>query len=301
LDVSETTDGKKQPAGAQWYEEDIQVRGCDLSLPQIKSAYRELAILTDQHGEKLLAKEIKREGESDEQLAERRKAVKEGAFKVTVSVIGFDGQTTYGESEETFDSKALPLPIKTIFFTNTTAFKRFTNGVEPDDRFGVWLHFDKPPLFDPNPLVSHPTQNHSLAILRAFDLGYYRAVQTIIGRKLKGERTWRSIIHGKFVYDIGLWFGALPYALYWVTVVMDYLTPSGGSHASFRTAVFIYGLGLALLTYRALFGYLKWAFPVNSLEENKDRATWHRRMLVGIVTSLVVGGVIAVMKMMARI
>jgi len=52
---------------------------------------------------------------------------------------------------------------------------------------------------------------------------------------------------------------------------------------------------MSLISYRALFGYIKWAFPVNILEENKDRATRHRLMLGAIMFSLIVSGVRSVM------
>lgn len=58
---------------------------------------------------------------------------------------------------------------------------------------------------------------------------------------------------------------------------------------------------LSLLTYRALFGYIKWAFPVNILEENKDRATGHRLMLGAIVSSLIVSGAKSVLGTVAGI
>jgi hypothetical protein len=123
------------------------------------------------------------------------------------------------------------------------------------------------------------------------DVTFFRAIQTIVSSKILSKKKWDSFIHWKFAYDVGLWFVAFPYALYWVTVYCDYLLPPTSPHSSFRIAFYIYGLILGLIAYRALFGYLKWAFPVNVLEENKDGATRHRLLLGGIVTSLVVSGV----------
>jgi hypothetical protein len=37
---------KEANADVQWYEDDIPIRGCQLTLPQIKAVYRELATLT---------------------------------------------------------------------------------------------------------------------------------------------------------------------------------------------------------------------------------------------------------------
>jgi hypothetical protein len=238
---------------------------------------------------------------SGDDFTKRNQFLKNDAFRITVSIIGFDGQTAYGETEDIFDSRNLPLPAKTIFFTNANSFKRHANGIEPPNRFSLSIHFDKPPLFDPSPLLSQPTPNYSRVAIRADDVGYFRAAQNIVGSKLRLNKKWYSFIHEKFAYDIGLWFIALPYSLYWITTYSDYLFPSDGRNASFRVAFYIYGLGLSLLTYRALFGYIKWAFPVNILEENKDRATRHRLMLGAIVSSLVVTGVKSVLGSMAGI
>ena len=264
-------------------------------MPQIKAVYRELATLTKKEGERIVASLVKPEDMSEEDFTKRNQLLKDDAFRITVSIIGFDGQTAYRESEDIFDSNNLPLPIKTVFFTNENSYKRHSNGEEPENRFSLWVSFDKPPLFDPNPLVSAPTPNLSKVRIWAKDVGYFRAAQNIVSNKIRSDKKWYSFIHEKFAYDIGLWFIWLPYALYWVTIYLDYFFPSDGIHASFRIGFYIYGLGSSLLIYRALFGYMKWAFPVNILEENKDPATRHRLMLGAIVLSLVVSGVQSVL------
>jgi|GEM_PF-1453753 len=278
-----------------WYEDEIPVRGCELTLPQVKAVYRELALLTRKEGETIIRLLQKSDDMNDEDFKKRNEFLQNDAFRLTVSIVGFDGQTAYGESENVFDSKNLPFPIKTIFFTNTTAFRRNADGVDPKNRFSLWLHFYKPPLFDPNPLVSDQTPNYSKVEIRADDVGYFRAVQNIVGNKLRSNKKWYWFIHEKFAYDIGLWLLALPYALYWITVYSDYFFPPEGANASFRIAFYIYGLGLSLFAYRALFGYVKWAFPVNVLEENKDSATRHRVTLGAILSSLVISAVKSVL------
>ena len=275
----------------QWYEDDIPIRGCQLTLQQIKAAYRELAILTKNEGEKIVDSIIKPEDVNEEEFKKQNEFLKDDAFRITVSIVGFDGQTTYGKTEQIFDSNNLPFPIRTIFFTNQNSFKRYANETLPPNRFLLWLHFDKPPLFDPSPVVSEPTPNASKVEISAEDVGYYRAVQKIVSSKISSNRKWYSFLHEKFSYDIGLWFIALPIALYWVTIFSDALFPPDGKLASFHIAFFIYGLGLSLLIYRALFSYIKWAFPLNILEENKDRATRHRIILGAIMFALIVSGI----------
>lgn len=289
--MSEDALSREAKADIQWYEDNIPIRGCQLTLPRIKAAYRELTELTKKEADRIVGLLVKPQDMSDEDHVKRNEFLKEDAFRLTVSIIGFDGQTVCGETEDIFDSKNLPLPIKTIFLTNTTSYKRHANNNEPPNAVYLWVHFDKPPLFDPNPLVSEPTRNQSEVILKADDVSYFRAAQSILGAKLRSSKKWYSFIHEKFAYDAGLWFIALPYALYWVTIYCDYLFPSNGKHASFRIAFYIYGLGLSLLLYRALFGYIKWAYPVNTLMENKDYATKHRIVLGAILVSLLASGV----------
>ncbi len=270
----------------QWWEDNIPIRGCQLSLPQIKAAYRELNTLTRKEGQQDVATVPKFDGETEDEFAERKNVLLDGAFRLTVSVVGFEGQTKYGETEQIFDSQNLPFPIKAVYFTNENSYKKYTNGNIPPNRFSVLLQFDKPPLFDFNSLTSEPTPNNSNVSIQACNSAYFHAIRDIANSKFKSKKKWYSFIHESFAYDVGLWFLALPYGLYWVTVYADYFLPNDGDHSSFRVAFYIYGMGISLVIYRALFGYLKWAFPVNILEENKDRATRHRVALAAIVVGI---------------
>ena len=224
----------------QWWEDHIPIRGCQLSLPQIKAAYRELNVLTRKEGEQLVANISKFDSETEYEFVERKKFLLNDAFQLTVSVAGFDGQTEYGETEQIFDSQNLPFPIKTVYFTNENSYKRHANGNVPPNRFSVLLRFDKPPLFDPSPLMSEPTPNDSSVSIQAQDTAYFRAIRDIANSKFKSKKKWYSFIHESFAYDVGLWFLALPYALYWVTVYADYFLPNDGDHSSFRVAFYIY-------------------------------------------------------------
>ena len=266
----------------QVYEAVIPVRGYELSLSIVRAAYREFVTLTKGEGRRIVGTLKKPEDISEEDFAQRNSFVEKDAFRVTVSIIGFDGQTTLDDHERIFNSKNLPMPIKTIYFTNITAFRPHANGQEPITSFQLWLHFDKPPLFDPSPLLSEPTRNGSEVIVKAHDLAYFRAAQQIVQDKLFKQRTMFSFIHEKFAYDVGLWFIAMPSALYVITSKLDQFVPSDGKFGSYRVALFIYGIGTSIIIYRTLAGYLKWAFPLNILIENKDKA-WRHRVIFGAI------------------
>ncbi len=110
----------------EWFEVDLPVRGYTLSLKQIRDVYRELQKLNAQEGERILATLAKTEGQSEEQFKGRIDELRGRAFRLTVSIIGGDENVTkYGETEGIFDSRDLPSPINTIFFTNENSFKRY--------------------------------------------------------------------------------------------------------------------------------------------------------------------------------
>ncbi len=266
-----------------WFEERIPVRGCRLSLEKIKSLYRELDAPNKAFGEQLVASLPRDTSMSDEEWESNKRFLVQDGFKLTVTVTGLRDQQLYGETIEVFDHPELPNPIKSIYFTNSTAFARHASGNDPRNMVSVLLDFDKPKVFDPNPLVSAETPNTSNVYVRAEDVSFFNAVVRAVERKLTGHKTWYAPIHRNFSYDIGLWFVALPVALYFSALYMDKLIPVGSSFELFRWPLFVYFVGLCLIAYRLLVTYAKWAFPVNVLDENNDKALAHRLALGGVL------------------
>ena len=272
----------------QWFEVDIPIRGCGTSLQTIRELYVELDTLNQREADRILGALPKLENTTADEFAENKAKLRSSAFCLTVSIVGgVDNVTKYGENATIFQSNDLPQPINTIFFTNENSYKRNANGASPPNFFRLWLNFDKPPLFDPNPLVSAPTQNASAVKLKAEDLTYFRAAQSIIKSKLS-RNLWYGAIHEKFAYDVGLWFFFLPYWLYTITIYSDKWLPTSGPYATFRVAFFIYGIGTGLFTYRFLYSYFKWAYPVNILTDNKDTATKHRVFFGVVIVAILV-------------
>ncbi|PWE30489.1 hypothetical protein DDZ14_15115 [Maritimibacter sp. 55A14] len=275
---------KRNPVS--WYEEVIPVRGCRLSLEDIKGLYRDLHSINKKFGEQTIAT-LKRDPElTNEQWDQHKSFLLDDAFCLTTTVNGLRDQKIYAESVDIFDNLDLPKPIKSIFFTNVNSFKRNANGNEPINRIEVFLDFNKPDLFDPNPLVSAATPNDSYVTVNAQEITFFNAVQKAVEKKLTTHKTWYGAIHRNFAYDIGMWFIALPVSLCFSTYYMDQMIPAGSRFELFRWPLFIYFIGLSLIFYRALTAYAKWAFPVNILEENKDRAWNHRLVLGGFATWL---------------
>tara|TARA_R110000737_G_scaffold318304_2_gene329187 strand:- start:3400 stop:4323 length:924 start_codon:yes stop_codon:yes gene_type:complete len=279
-----TVPPKRQVVG--WFEESIPIRGCNVSLIDIKTVYEELSAINRKFGEETIATLQRNTEMSDAEWTQHKAFLLQDAFCLTVSVRGERDQQLYGEDAEVFTSDSLPNPIRTIFFNNITAWRRHANNTDPENRIEVFLDFSKPALFDPNPLVSDPTPNASSVTVRAHDMTYFRAAQRVVDTKLTNHRTWYSAIHRSFAYDIGMWAIALPAGLILASFYMEKWLPVGGNLEAYRWAFFLYALGIVMLGYRFLNGYTKWAFPVNVLTDNKDKALGHRLALGGILSWL---------------
>lgn len=280
--ILETTN--RNPVG--WYEEIIPIRGCKLSLAHVKDAYRDLDTINRRYGEQIVSTLPPKPDMSEEEWGKYKAYLLDDAFRLTITVNGLHDQQLYGETVNLFDDPNLPKPIKSIFFTNVVSFRRHANGNEPANRISVFLDFGKPELFDPNPLVSAATPNESNVKINAEDITFFNAVQRAVEKKLTTHKAWSSAIHRNFAYDIGMWLVALPLSLYFSAYYMDQLIPLGTKFELFRWPLFTYLVGISVLLYRALTAYTKWAFPVNVLEENKDRGLKHRIALGGIISWL---------------
>lgn len=266
------------------YEDDIPVRGCTFSLETIRELYIELQKLTEREADHIMGGLVKPKDQTVAAFEKYKSDVRPKAFKLTVSIIGFDGQTRFGDTANLFTLNDLPHPIRIIFFTNENAFRLQANGNLPPNRFSFWIHFDKPPLFDPNPLVSDATPNPSRFHISARDLAYIRAAQRIAHDFINKNKRWYQFLHVKFAYDVGLWFVWVPYSLYSIVTFLNTFLNSWSPAAKF--AVGVYSFAISLLAFRTLVGYVKWAFPVNVLSNNKDAATRHRVILAGIVSGV---------------
>lgn len=265
-------------ASVLWYEKIIPIRGCRLSMEKIKRAYKDLQQINDSFGRQLLSTAAKPDELSDEAWTARKNFLMNDAFRLTVTITGYDDQQIYGENVDVFDDPNLPTSIKSIYFTNRSAFHRNANR-EPENRVSIFLDFGKPEIFDPSPIVSSRTPNESNAVIKSKDITYYNAVQKSIEEHLTTHKTLHRVIHRNFSYDFGLWFFAAPMSLYFSAYYMNETIAVGSQFEIFRWPLFIYFIGISLIIYRGFSSYARWAFPVNILIENRDQSLKHRATL----------------------
>lgn len=273
------------------YSADIPLRGFSFSLETIRAAYRELSASLEDEANREIAKLTKPDDWDDARFKSEKEKLKKHAFKATVSIIGGkDNITLYGESEDIFSSRNIPFPVKTIYITNETAFKNIVGDKEPNNRFNIWIDFTKPSLFDPSPLLSEPTRNTSRAVLNCDNLTFFNAVQNIVKNNMKSKNSLFSFIHGKLSYDVGSFLIATPYSIYTASdLVFKNLKFQNNIFLQFGS--FVYLFFIFMIVYRFIFSYIKWAFPINVLEQNNDTSKSHRyilgTMLLGLIVNII--------------
>lgn len=267
-----------------WYEETLSLRGLHMSLVDVKELYKELWQINIEFGEKIISDMSRNPDFSDDQWEAFKKDLLDDAFRLTVTIHGMRDQKWIAEDVSIFEKHDASVEIKSIYFSNLTAYRRHAEGGDPRNIVEVHLDFGKPDLFDARLMDSEATPNGSEVRVVAQDTMFFNAVQKAVEKKVAMTKTWYGSIHRNFAYDAGLWFCFLPLSLYLATYYMDQFLPVGSKYEVFRWPSFIYLLGLALIGYRFLISYLKWAFPVNSLKENNDNALKHRIALLGAVS-----------------
>lgn len=76
-------------------------------------------------------------------------------------------------------------------------------------------------------------------------------------------------------------------AMYFGVASSENVVARNENFSSLFWPMVVYFSGLGIVLYRFFAGYLKWAFPVNILLENRDKAFQHRMFLLGAASWLI--------------
>ena len=264
----------------------IPLQGISMSVPDVRRIVERLLphVEEERHRE---VNQLLNSGSYDQERHVQLNLERERAFQISVTIYGRDGESLFGYGTDPFDSPNIPTPIESIFITNNTAYKTVT-GRNLLNNFTLHLDFSTPPLVDNNNPVSNPTPNFSNLTVEgdrdAWVASIHQAVMDVLGKKLNG----RSFMHAAFVYDIGLGLLGFPVAIYLCWRFSGFVETYLGVLSPFiAAAAYIYVFFLVLNVYRVLFGYTKWAFPTVELTDNEDQSKTHRKVLLGILLTLI--------------
>ena len=263
----------------------IPLRGLNVSILDVQRIVERLLPHVDEEGHREVT-ELLENGPDTRERREQLEVYREHAFRITVTIVGRDGESSFGYGTEPFDSPNMPEPIESIYISNSAAYQTVA-GRNPLNNFTLTLDFSTPPLVDNNNPVSSPTQNFSNFSVEGDRDSWialiHQAVMEILGKKTNCRR----LMHGAFVYDIGLLLFGLPAAIYLCWRLSEFVEANlGVINQFFSAATYIYIVFLVLNAYRVLFGYTKWAFPTVELTSNESRSKIHRKTWFAILISL---------------
>lgn len=266
---------------------EIPLNSFTVSTESVKKIYRGLQRAVSEEADLNLAKWQILPDQTPEQFETRKKEVREGAFRVTVSVYREDGSHTYGSSEDLFDFSGKAPFVSQIYMTNRTAFQGMAN-TNPKNSFDLTLDFSQPPLLDAKSIVSSPTPNISNLIISGEREGWLSGVEGTVINQIDKRHTIRSVFHGPFIYDYGLILFGIPFSLYICWLSADFIDGQlSAKNQILGGAAYIYIVLGSVWAYRILFGYTKWAFPLVELTEQQNRPKKHRRFWWCLVALLV--------------
>lgn len=252
----------------------------------IRKIYRSLQDLNAEHGELILAGTPKKEEQTKRQFEEFKEQARNAAFQVTVTIVGDGNRRTVGSDESIFASETLPDSIDMIYMTNINSYRQF-DGRLPVEQFELTIDFSRPPLLDPNTIISGPTPNDSNLKVQGVKTSWVAATIEVVNSVFKARANHRGFLHRAFVYDIGLMIFGLPAALYVAWKASGLIDKHVGSWSAFLEAVaYVYIILLVIWVYRALYGYTKWAFPSVELKDNKHSSSTHRKIWSAIILGL---------------
>lgn len=265
---------------------EIPIRATRLSLADVVRVYERLERVLKEQALIEVAAVNRRPDQTEKQFDEWKRVAEREAFKTTVSIIGRDGTSLFGDSVSVFSSAILPKRIDRIYLTNMTAYRAFA-GTAPTNFFELMLDFSKPPLLDANTFVSSPTPNISLLTVQGNRDSWVAAATDAVLGITSVNKTRRGWLHRSFIYDAGLFSVGLPIALYICWMLSGFINSQlSNVHSVVAGAAYIYVVLASLVGYRALFGYTKWVFPTMELTDNKDSDITHRTVLGTIVIGL---------------
>ena len=205
-------------------------------------------------------------------------------FELKVTVQGIDDQRVYGTISDVFNSPRFPDKVKNLYIDSAQYLRDFQNWY-PRNRFELLLDFTKPELFNLSlsPSISTPNASHVLVTGLNSDWvnGVYRKVTDFIEQR----RTHRQFFHRHSIYDLLLPCGCFPFAF---SIAYKF---SGLINNRFsgilQSVVYVYLFYLSLLSFRILFDYARWIFPIVEYKGvtntgQKDPAQKHRVFLYAL-------------------
>lgn len=196
------------------------------------------------------------------------------------------GEHFFANAPTDLPDDKLPRVVTRFFTGNINPYKSVTNR-EPQEGFQVWVDFSRPPLLDWENPLSAPTSNQS-NVLANGDQAWSGAIIKCVEDQLENCRNTRAFLHRPFAYDLGVFVVALPVAF----LTAKRLSPTISDFAGMGTTtlsvmLYVYLLAALVWTYRVIFSYARWAFPVMEITSEQNKRAIHKWLLGAFIAALI--------------
>jgi hypothetical protein len=269
------------------------IKACKLTLEDIKRLYLKLKDSVQEAGRTTVSGITQLETTSDEEFKSFKDQVL-STFVISIVIRGDKGETLVETSEAIFSSPSLPNKITNVYFDSVATYKAKYN-LLPAQWFTLNIDFSSPKLLDWQNALSAPTPNASNVVIQGSDETWVVGVLHKIQETIIEGATARDFIHKSFSYDLGLWFVGVPAAFYIASKFSSFISRNFSNSKFLIFAGHFYLFVMALLCYRIMYGYTKWAFPKIELDNGKGLAKKHRvfwwllisGLLISLLTDLI--------------
>ena len=219
-----------------------------------------------------------------EQILADREVLRLG-FELQVTVRGIDDKVLFGTIPVVFSSPRFPDQVKTLYINSELDLKNLHNW-SPRNRFELLLDFTKPELFNLSLSPSISTPNASNIFVTGLNSDWVSGVYRKVTDFIEQRRTHRQFFHRHSIYDLLLPCGCFPFAFSIAFKFSDLI--NNRFLGILKNAAYVYVFYLSLLSFRILFDYARWIFPIVEYKSTMDTARKHRYIL-GVLVIAILG------------
>jgi hypothetical protein len=203
-------------------------------------------------------------------------------------VTGSNGEVITGEVEEFLDSINIPEKILTVFYSTVTGPSVVLPGFSQQSRATVLLDFSRPTVLDFTKFPSLPIPNNSEFAVASNSESWFTALNSRLTQFFLDRRTGYDWLHRPGIYDLLLFFLAVPFAL-WIDYRIEGWKFLQATSSIIRSSVYVYFFFFALYIYRILFTYSRWVFPKVEMHTDGSRPLGHRTAWAAVMLGIVSG------------
>ncbi len=100
----------------------IPLRSISLSWDDVIRIFERLLKHVNEQADQEINKLVKPESQSEADFEAEKKKIRSDAFRITVTVLGRDNESLFGDDAELFRSPNLPDVVSSVYMTNAVAY-----------------------------------------------------------------------------------------------------------------------------------------------------------------------------------